>query len=132
MAYWRTLPYLGVGVAAHSFIEGYRFANTRDLDEYLETSSSRLSSVRDLEEEIGPTLQVAEAIIMGLRLTEGISFDEIRHRFGTDLRVCYADQIDELVGLGLLEADDRCLRLTRRGRLLGNEAFWRFLPEECS
>jgi oxygen-independent coproporphyrinogen-3 oxidase len=30
--------------------------------------------------------------------------------------------------LGLLEMNDGRIRLTRRGRLLGNEVFYRFLP----
>lgn len=129
MAYWRCAPYLGVGVAAHSCIDGHRQANTRDLDEYLHKFQLRELCPAETDEEIGAEGQLWEAIVMGLRLTRGIEFARMRDRFGVDLVGRYGDEIVELVGQGLLENDGRGLRLTRRGRLLGNEVFWRFLPQ---
>ena len=68
---------------------------------------------------------------MGLRLTnEGISRSEFRSRFGTSLEDVYGGEIEELVGLGLLEWDQATterLRLTPTGHLLGNQVFQRFI-----
>jgi oxygen-independent coproporphyrinogen-3 oxidase len=68
---------------------------------------------------------------MGLRLTyEGISRSEFNSRFGTSLEEVYGEEIDELLGLDLLECDQATndkLRLTTRGRLLGNQVFKRFI-----
>ncbi|MCK4963780.1 MAG: radical SAM family heme chaperone HemW, partial [Dehalococcoidia bacterium] len=129
MAYWRCAPYLGVGVAAHSCIDGHRQANARDLDEYLRKFELRELCPAETDEEIGAEGQLWEAIVMGLRLTRGIEFARMRDRFGVDLVGRYGDEIADLVRHGLLENDGRGLRLTRRGRLLGNEVFWRFLPQ---
>ena len=128
MVYWHNLPYLGAGVAAHSYIDGHRLANTTDLDSYLDAFSRNLLPARELDEEIGPELQLSETVILGLRLSEGIGLEDISRRFGIDLLRHYEQQVDETASLGLLECTSRRVQLTRRGRLLGNEVFWRFLP----
>jgi oxygen-independent coproporphyrinogen-3 oxidase len=79
----------------------------------------------DLQTEIGETM------MMGLRLTrEGVSGAAFRQRFGCELKDTFAPQIERLIGLGLLEwagAQGDVLRLTRRGRLLGNQVFVEFI-----
>jgi len=72
---------------------------------------------------------MAETMILGLRLVqEGVRCADFRQRFGRDVREVYGAQLAQLQELGLLEADDQRVRLTARGRLLGNEVFQRFLP----
>jgi oxygen-independent coproporphyrinogen-3 oxidase len=83
--------------------------------------------LREIEKIDGPTA-LAETIILGLRLTEGVSLDDIGRYFGIDLHGRYSAEIGELSGLGLVEMSGGRLCLTPRGRLLGNEVFIRFLP----
>ena len=128
LTYWRNLPYLGVGVAAHSCLDGHRLANTKSLDKYLAGFSGESSPVPELDEEINPELELAETAILGLRLDEGINQVDMHHRFGIDILVHYRQQIEEMVDAGLLEQAGGHIKLTRRGRLLSNEVFWRFLP----
>jgi oxygen-independent coproporphyrinogen III oxidase len=92
------------------------------------------------------TLQddMGEFMLTGLRLTrEGISAEAFRERFGRELDEVFGKEIDDLVRLGLLELHNSPLplgeglgevpqggmrvRLTPRGRLLGNQAFARFV-----
>ncbi len=129
MIYWQCLPYTGIGVAAHSYVDSHRQANTHDLDEYIRTYQLRELYQPEMDEEIAPETQLAEATIMGLRLVKGIEFESMIDRFGIDVTDRYEREMDELIHWGLLESDGRNLRLTRRGRLLGNEVFWRFLPQ---
>ncbi len=129
LAYWQNLPYLGVGVAAHSCLDGHRLANTKSLAKYLTDFSGKSLPVPELDEEISPELELAETVILGLRLGEGIDLDDIHRRFGIDILVHYRHQVQEMADAGLLEQTDRRIKLTRRGRLLSNEVFWRFLPE---
>lgn len=128
LVYWQGLPYLGIGAAAHSYLGGHRFANTSDLDKYLDNFSSGERPLPEWDEEIGSELQISEAVILGLRLSQGVCLDDIRCRFGIDLLCQYGRQVDSLTSLGLLECAEGYIRLTRRGRLLGNEVFWQFLP----
>jgi oxygen-independent coproporphyrinogen-3 oxidase len=128
LTYWRNLPYLGVGIAAHSYLDNHRLANTKSLDKYLADFSGKSLPVPELDEEISPELELAETVILGLRLCEGIELDDIHRRFGIDIMVHYRQQVKEMVDAGLLEQVDGYIKLTRRGRLLSNEVFWRFLP----
>jgi oxygen-independent coproporphyrinogen-3 oxidase len=72
---------------------------------------------------------MAETAILGLRLAEGLSLAAFRRRFGVSLPSVYGPAVAELTVLGLLERSNGRLRLTSKGRLLGNEAFVRFLPD---
>ncbi|MFC2068298.1 radical SAM family heme chaperone HemW [Chloroflexota bacterium] len=128
LTYWHNHSYLGVGAAAHSFIKGHRLSNTDNLDKYLAAFPDNPATARDTDEEISPQLQLAETVILGLRLCDGLSLDGIFNRFGVDLFEYYQQPVAEMGKAGLLEWTPRQLRLTRRGRLLSNEVFWRFLP----
>jgi len=128
MVYWLGGDYLGVGVAAHSYMDGRRYANTPDLDKYLAFSGNQRTNICEMEERIGPEIELAEAVILGLRLTRGVDVSDIKGRFNVNLLDRYSDQVEELTALGLVECDDTSISLTSRGRLLGNEVFWRFLP----
>ncbi|MCX6013620.1 MAG: hypothetical protein NTV30_09525 [Chloroflexi bacterium] len=130
LTYWHTLHYAGFGVAAHSYLEGHRFANTVDMDKYLDAFNSEIIlPIIEMNEEIGSELQIAEAAILGLRLIDGIDIMIFNERFGLDILKRFDNEISFLVDSGLLEIAGKFLRLTKRGRLLGNEVFWRFLPE---
>ncbi|MDW8102954.1 MAG: coproporphyrinogen III oxidase family protein, partial [Anaerolineae bacterium] len=131
--YWLNLPYLGFGAGAHSFWRGMRWHNVMAPEEYICILSSAEASgfpspvAREVE-TITLRIEMAETIILGLRLVkEGLSFERFYNRFGQDLRELYGSQIEELVSLGLLEKDGERIRLSPRGRLLGNEVFQRFL-----
>lgn len=127
--YWHNQPYLGAGVAAHSWLGGHRLANTSSLDDYLAAYAGNMVLPPDMDEEIGPETELAETVILGLRLDEGVSVDDIHDRFGIDVTARYGGVIEAMTAAGLLEYTGGRLHLTRRGRLLSNEVFWRFLPD---
>ena len=142
--YWHNVPYLGVGPGAHSFIGGYRFANMKSPVGYM--TKVRLWEALDggvdvlLREHPGPVADIdpmnartemADNVILGLRLAEGVSDLTFRKRFGVGLNEAYGEVIAQNVALGLLrfngDGPDAVLRLTDPGRFLANEAFVRFL-----
>ena len=149
LTYWRNRPFLGVGPGAHSYLGGARFSDIRSPREYTLRLASdppqpaenpwpeRLRSIRFVDQvnEIGPAEEMAETLMMGLRLDVGIAEEDFTARFGRSLEDAYASIIAESQQDGLLEwtgptaSDDDAggsLRLTPRGRLLGNEVFSRF------
>ena len=128
LVYWQNHDYLGVGVAAHSSLNGHRLANTSSIDEYLQNFADGLPFLSEMDEEIDAELLLAETVILGLRLDDGVSLDGIQKRFGVDVISYYGQQISEMTEAGLLEYTGNSLKLTRRGRLLSNEVFWRLLP----
>jgi oxygen-independent coproporphyrinogen-3 oxidase len=145
LACWLSEPYLGFGAGAHSSFGGFRFANVKDPRRYvaLAEESARagarlaeglpalLAGLRHVAfaEQIMTARAMAETVVLGLRLIEGLPLVEFRSRFGQELMSVYGAQVQELEALGLLERADGALRLTAGGRLLGNEAFQRFLPD---
>lgn len=127
LTYWRNEPYLGFGAGAHSCFGGERFWNVLSPIEYIQRIEQGASVIAG-REEIKRELEMAETMILGLRLNEGILFDEFAKRYGEDARIKYARQLREVSELGLIELSDVRVRLTPRGRLLSNQVFWRFLP----
>lgn len=129
LVYWRNESYLGIGAGAHSWVGRRRWANVAAPAEYV----SRLLEGRRLAESaepIGLDLEMGETMMMGLRLvTEGVEFRRFQARFGVDLLAHYADELADLRELGLITTDHERVQLTGRGRLLGNQAFLRFLPD---
>jgi oxygen-independent coproporphyrinogen-3 oxidase len=128
LIYWRNEPYLGLGAGAHSWMGGQRRANLTSPTEYVARMRAGQDTMES-EEWIGPDLGMGETMMLGLRLLqEGVAYERFQQRFGTDLRLHFAGEIMELEALGLIMADSQRVRLTQRGRLLGNQAFMRFLP----
>jgi oxygen-independent coproporphyrinogen-3 oxidase len=143
LQYWRGLPYLAVGAGAHGYVNGYRYSNVLRIKTYIERlnpdngsppDGDRLSTVFPLTPATvnhhRQTLQddMGEFMMTGLRLTrEGVSAETFRERFGRELVDVFGNEIEDLVRLGLLAWQAERLCLTRRGRLLGNQAFARFV-----
>ena len=129
LAYWQGTEYIGYGVAAHSYLKNRRTANTCQLGSYLEALNAGQLPLLEVDEIIDEMLAQSEAIILNLRLADGVSLDDIWCRFGIDLLAAYAQDLAELEEAALVEVRDRRLKLTARGRLLANEVFLRFLPD---
>jgi oxygen-independent coproporphyrinogen-3 oxidase len=134
LVYWRNCPYLGLGAGAHSSLGGRRWWNVRPVHTYIERMIEDVgtpwpSPAAQDGEVIDRTLEMAETMILGLRLTQaGVAESDFRQRFGVSLEEAYSDVIRDMQRLGLLMWTDGRLCLTRRGRLLGNQVFAEFLP----
>jgi oxygen-independent coproporphyrinogen-3 oxidase len=128
LVYWRNEPYFGFGCGAHSSHAGKRYSNLLHPREYIERSRQGGGAVVEVE-EIDRALEMGETLMLGLRLIkEGVARARFRDRFGADLGETYGATIERLVEQGLLESDGERIRLTPRGRLLGNRVFAEFLP----
>jgi oxygen-independent coproporphyrinogen-3 oxidase len=134
LVYWRNRPYLGLGAGAHSSATGCRWWNVRAVQTYIQrvqepSPNPWPSPAAQDGESIDRWLEMGETMMLGLRLVrEGVTEADFRKRFGVSLEAIYGDVIQELTGAGLLLWDQDRLRLSRRGWLLGNQVFFRFLP----
>ncbi len=128
LTYWYDEPYLGFGAGAHSYFRSERYWNVLSPIEYIQRVNRGDSPVAE-RETISRQLEMAETMILGLRLGEGITYRRFQVRFGEDARKKYAAVLQEVESLGLVEWLEDRVRLTARGRLLSNEVFWRLLPD---
>jgi oxygen-independent coproporphyrinogen-3 oxidase len=126
LRYWRNQPYFGVGAGAHSCFGGFRYANLRAPLKYVRAIEAGRSPVESVE-AIDRSLEMAETMMLGLRLAEGISASRFRDRFGMTPDEAYGETLAELRSYGLLRPDPHRVALTERGKFLGNEVFARFL-----
>jgi oxygen-independent coproporphyrinogen-3 oxidase len=145
LQYWRNETYLGFGSGAHGYGGGYRYSNVLRIKTYIDRlkttgennypfplSPATVNQHRNLPEE-----DMQETMMTGLRLTgEGISSTVFRQRFNLDLLDAFGREIEDLIHLELLEwidaplpdgRKDKRLRLSKRGRLLGNQVFMHFV-----
>jgi oxygen-independent coproporphyrinogen-3 oxidase len=146
LQYWHSLPYLSFGAGAHGYANGYRYSNALRIKAYIERllhPSSFIIHPFPLSpatvNQHKQTLQdnMSEYMLNNLRLTNaGVAESDFRLRFGRGLLDVYPKEIEELIRNGLLEyaktsevseTSEVCLRLTKRGRLLGNQVFVKFV-----
>lgn len=119
--YWECREYIGLGIAAHSYYKGIRYSNTNDLSQYLNGKfSSGEKSVLTLEDKI------EEFMIMGLRMTRGVSKDEFYKRFGLRIENVYKNEISKFIDYGFLIENDGFLRLSREGISVSNSILCEF------
>lgn len=129
--YWHNGQWLGVGPGAHSYWGGRRFWNVRPLDLYSERVDAGLPAVEG-SEVCDRDTEMDETMMLGLRLTDGVSLAAFEKRFQVSLLDVYGEQVDRLMEAGLLRLEHGRLRLTARGRLLANRVFAAFLRERES
>ena len=135
LQYWRNLDYLGFGAGAHGYAGGFRYSNVLRIKTYIDRLTSPLSSFvfplspATVNQHVNtPRDDMQETMITGLRLTtEGISSEGFQQRFGALLPDVFGKEIQHLEKVGLLEWAGDTLRLTKRGRLLGNQVFMEFV-----
>lgn len=131
LQYWLNLPYIGLGPGAHGFAGGVRYATVLSPQRYVQALEAAeeplafpLSPAVSESTRLDADTEIAETLIMGLRLTQhGIERAEFRQRFGVDVVDRHRAIIDKYVGYGLLEYDEQRLRITRAGRMLSNAIF---------
>ena len=140
LAYWLNQPYLGVGPGAHSSMMDRRFANMKSPRRYISAiaSASVSDEVVDAPIEQGEIavdfvevtsfeMAMSETMMLGMRLSEGMAKSEFQRRFGILMSDVYGREISKLVSTGLIEDDGDRIRLTRHGKLLGNNVFESFI-----
>ncbi len=126
VGYWRGTDYLGLGLGAASLIDGCRFSNTADMEEYLalETGSGAWYSE---SERLSRASQMEEFMFLGLRMVRGISEKVFYRQFGEKIMAVYGEVIRKNEGLGLLRRRNGWIYLTERGMDLANTVMCEFL-----
>ncbi len=129
MVYWKALPYYGFGCGAHAYLQGRRFGKTSDLNHYLEkmNSGSGLSEIIEEDEKIDKSESEREFMLLGFRLTTGVSEEEFGRRFGVSISDIFAAELSELLKKNLIIHADGRFFLSEKGIDFANEVFRAFV-----
>jgi oxygen-independent coproporphyrinogen-3 oxidase len=125
LKYWTDGEWLGFGCGAHSTRGGVRWKNRASTEEYIAAVGHDGLQVE--RRELNADERLEEAMFTGLRLTEGLSVEAIRARYGVDLWDRYGRDLQMFVQKRLLIYDGGRLRLTRDGMLVANEVMAVFI-----
>lgn len=109
--YWEQEEYLGLGAAAHSFVNGKRFAFSRSVSDFLQKKEPQLLDCGG---------DNAEYVLLQLRMNKGLSYVRYRQKFGKDLAQSVLLRAEKYAKHGLLITDKDGLRLTADGFLVSN------------
>jgi len=140
LTYWRNLPYVGLGAGAHGWSGRARYVEAKPIRDYIArvrqsvakpAVDAGLPAGAVIESEaISRELEMSETAIVGLRLAQGVHRGDFALRFGRDFESVFGKRLAEVRSAGLVEESGDWVRLTERGKLLGNEVFERLLPED--
>jgi oxygen-independent coproporphyrinogen-3 oxidase len=116
LTYWRYGDYAGIGPGAHGRRLGRRTVRHKKPENFLSALARNGHGIAE-EAPLSAVEASDEALVMGLRLTEGVDVQAIADRFGLP-KVVDWDRVERLVGSGHLTCEAARISLTARGRLL--------------
>ncbi len=116
LTYWRYGDYLGIGPGAHGRRGGCATQRRKKPENWL-AAVARNGHGIELEEPLTPHQRATEALVMGLRLREGVDLDRIDALAGGSASVD-ENQVVRLQALGLIAREGPRLRVTEAGALL--------------
>jgi oxygen-independent coproporphyrinogen-3 oxidase len=126
LLYWTGGNYIGLGPSAASHVEGWRWTNLPHLGEWERAIDGGELPAADFE-TLTSEQRAGEWMMLGLRLARGVKFAEYASRTGCDARAVYAEQIERLLKLRLIEVDNAGFKLSDEGLAVADAVAGEFL-----
>ncbi|WP_074206460.1 radical SAM family heme chaperone HemW [Parasphingorhabdus marina] len=115
LTYWRYGDYMGVGPGAHGRRGNAATERHRKPENFL-SAVERNGNGLQSEQPLSPETQASEALMMGLRLSEGIDLEHLQEKTGLGAdEMVNAEGISRLQELGLVTTDASWLQVTAKG-----------------
>ncbi len=102
LKYWQLENFLGFGISAYSYKDGWRFGNTDDLEEYIGIVQQNGRPVK-FAEKLCVNRQMGEFVMMALRTARGVETGKFKTRFDKNLNEVFPDQFQHLLEKGWLQ-----------------------------
>ena len=126
LLYWNNDEYIGLGAGAHGYVNGVRYSNHGPLKKYMQTIDLGEKPLM-MQKEVTKVEKMEEEMFLGLRKNRGVSLETFEERYSLTLREVYGKELDELLYKELIVIENDFVKLTTRGRFMGNEVFQYFL-----
>lgn len=127
---WNQEEYLGMGVAAHSYLNNKRYSNTENLEQYINKLLDEEGIKNDIvtvHEEQTLEDKQKEYMLLGLRKIEGIKISDFKNKFVQNPIYIFRKELDKLVKEDLIQVEDNNIKLTKKGLDLANLVFEEFV-----
>lgn len=124
--YWKCESYIGLGVSASGLLDGIRYNNISNLDDYEKIILEGKKPIEWKEKQCIKD-KIEENIFLGLRMNEGIKFEDFKLKYNLDFVEKYKMEIKKLRELDLIKVNDEGIRLTQKGREISNSVFIEFI-----
>ena len=108
--YWARGQYLGLGLAAYSFIDGVHFENISDLASYFAKLDRGEDCRINFEPETAKTAQ-EETIMLALRTDKGLDISAFNKKFNVDFEKKYEMVLEKLLKDSLVKIENGFLRI---------------------
>ena len=118
--YWNNEEYYGFGTAAHGYIDGIRYYNYENIEEYMQNPTVHKYGKTLTEQE-----KLEEEIFLGFRKREGVNINKIKEKFGIDFEVKYKNILDKYSDF--IEKTQQGYTLNLKGVLVSNVILADFL-----
>lgn len=124
--YWENDEYAGFGAGASGYLNGVRYTNLGPLKKYMAAIEEGELPLLD-RHEVPLKEKIEEEMFLGLRKIEGVSITHFKEKFDVDLQKLFEKQLQQLLEEQLLLIEGDNIKLTYKGRFVGNEVFQQFL-----
>lgn len=118
---WNQEEYIGIGVAAHSYLDGKRYSNTNSIEGYIKNNEKIIHEIQTKEDK------QKEYMLLGLRKIEGISIQTFKNKFAENPIFLFRKELNKLVEEELLIIDGDTIKLTNKGLDLANIVWEEFV-----
>lgn len=127
---WNQEEYIGFGVAAHSYLNGIRFSNTINVEEYIQHIENNMKEENiQIEENQSLEDKKNEFMMLGFRKIQGVDIARFKEKFIDNPIFLYREKLNKLVEEGLIEVDLNHIKLTNKGIDLANLVFEEFVDD---
>lgn len=117
-AYWKGVPYLGIGPSAHSFNGNFRQYNPPNMFNYIKSLNQNKLDI--VEEHLTFKEKYHEKIMIGLRLKEGISFTEMQDYFDDKIEKHFKSTLHKHVEKNNIVNLNDNFALSNQGKLIAD------------
>ncbi len=151
---WRQKEYIGIGLAAHSYLNAVRYANTPKMEQYivrmnnlngqivkdileLSNNKKKKANVEENEKHIETVYEIEEVqkledrkkeyMLLGLRTIEGVCISKFKEKYIDNPIFLFRKELEKLVEEKLVVIDGDYIKLTNKGLDFANLVWEEFI-----